>query len=675
MVKFSCFASPLHYQKSKKVAQQSGGATLNNSQGTSQGQVLKTSGDSKAKIELNDISSSSIEQVTIPYSFESFWRSGDLHSGSCAEGSSEFIQMGGLKKSQSLGSVLDKGRDFSCDDVTEDGAQSPKRILERHIDSSHHTDSAESNELEDFNAEQNQHKSLFSMRDMKHLGEDLPDHSCEPSVDHSIESPHYLFDIRSGLAKSRSVTNLQVTSDNSIDAALLRELMVPHSRSFENLNLLNELNVGPDSNGEHSPKLADYNINVGCNEEEGHKRDGLYMNEKSKSENRSIAGGDFHNDNCSVNECGEHTTYGGKMRDNLQQVPCMKNWGELTSDEFKIKRIEEWISQIDIPNGSCVEELGESSNPLSKKDSHAAAGASPIKLDARNSPGMEVASTYISSLPPTATSAQIANLGLASIPILSSFGCLKVLNLSGNTIARINAGVLPKSLQMLNLSKNNMAIIEGLRDLTRLRVLDLSFNRISRIGHGLASCSSLKELNLAGNKISEVEGLHRLLKLYFLDLRFNKISTSKGLGLLAANTSLQAINLEGNPAQRNVGDEQLKKYLLSLLPNLVYYNKQTIRASSSKEVAALQFDRELRTNHKHTRRGHGSGLHKGSALSSSTHAVGSLLKHSSKGQHERPIPTKTKAANHLRSINNKLLNLQPTDAIRRIRSEGTFRDN
>lgn len=50
---------------------------------------------------------------------------------------------------------------------------------------------------------------------------------------------------------------------------------------------------------------------------------------------------------------------------------------------------------------------------------------------------------------------------------------------------RINAGVLPKSLQMLNLSKNNMAVIEGLRDLTRLRVLDLSFNRISRIGHGM----------------------------------------------------------------------------------------------------------------------------------------------------------------------------------------------
>ncbi|MCH1922498.1 protein phosphatase 1 regulatory subunit 42, partial [Shewanella sp. A3A] len=69
---------------------------------------------------------------------------------------------------------------------------------------------------------------------------------------------------------------------------------------------------------------------------------------------------------------------------------------------------------------------------------------------------------------------------------------------------------------MLSLSKNNISTIEGLRELTRLRLLDISYNRISRIGHGLASCSSLKELYLGGNKISEVDGLHRLLKLKVL---------------------------------------------------------------------------------------------------------------------------------------------------------------
>lgn len=134
---------------------------------------------------------------------------------------------------------------------------------------------------------------------------------------------------------------------------------------------------------------------------------------------------------------------------------------------------------------------------------------------------------------------------------------------------------------------------------------------------GLASCSSLKELYLAGNTIIEVEGLHRLLKLKTLDLRFNKISTSKGLGQLAANYgSLQAINLEGNPAQKNVGDEQLKKFLLGLLPNLVYYNKQAIQMGSkevsgraSRVVASSQVDRGFKVGHKISQRGsHGSDL-------------------------------------------------------------------
>ncbi|KAM0943907.1 putative leucine-rich repeat domain superfamily [Dioscorea sansibarensis] len=672
MVKFSCFASPLQYQKSKKATQQFDGATQSNSKVISQDKGLKTSTasvDSKAKVEFNNASSSSAERITIPSSFESCWKTGDLQSDSCVEGSSEFLLMGGLKKSVSLGNVLDKGRDFSCDDITEDEAQSPKRIMDRHIDSSRHTDSAESNEHGDFAVAHNQHESLFSVGVTKRLDEDMPDHSCEHSANHSIESPHLSADTPTGLVKSRSLAHLRVDSDSSTDAALLHELTVPRSKSFENLNLLNELN------GEHSPHRADYGTMVGCNEVDIQDGDGSYLNEKNKSEYRSVAGGDFHKGNCLVNDSGENTMYDGEMRGTLQQVSCMQNCDDLTSDELKIKRIEEWISQIEIPSGFSVEELGKGSDTASKKDSHAAAGGSPGKPDARNSAGMEVASAYISSLSPAATSAQITNLGLVSVPILSSFVGLKVLNLSGNAIVRINAGVLPKSLQMLNLSKNNMAVIEGLRDLTRLRVLDLSFNRISRIGHGLASCSSLKELNLAGNKISEVEGLHRLLKLYFLDLRFNKISTSKGLGQLAANTSLQAINLEGNPAQRNVGDEQLKKYLLSLLPNLVYFNKQTTRASSSKEVASLQFERELRTSHKNTRRTHGSGLHKGSTVSSSSHALGSLPKHSSKGRHEHIGSARTKTANHLRNVNTKPLGLQPTDVIRRIRSEGAFREH
>lgn len=92
---------------------------------------------------------------------------------------------------------------------------------------------------------------------------------------------------------------------------------------------------------------------------------------------------------------------------------------------------------------------------------------------------------------------------------------------------------------------------------------------------GLSNCVLIKELYLTGNKISDVEGLHRLLKLTVLDLSFNKISTAKALGQLVANyDSLLALNLLGNPIQTNIGDDQLRKAVCSLLPQLAYLNKQ-----------------------------------------------------------------------------------------------------
>lgn len=101
----------------------------------------------------------------------------------------------------------------------------------------------------------------------------------------------------------------------------------------------------------------------------------------------------------------------------------------------------------------------------------------------------------------------------------------------------------------------------------------------------MSSCTLIKELYLAGNKISDVEGLHRLFKLTVLDLSFNKITTTKVLGQLVANyNSIQALNLLGNPIQRNIGDEQLKKSICGLLPKLTYLNKQPLKAQRPREI-------------------------------------------------------------------------------------------
>lgn len=103
---------------------------------------------------------------------------------------------------------------------------------------------------------------------------------------------------------------------------------------------------------------------------------------------------------------------------------------------------------------------------------------------------------------------------------------------------------------------------------------------------GLSNCTLIKELYLAGNKISDVEGLHRLLRLSVLDLSFNKITTAKALGQLVANYhSLLALNLIGNPIQANIGDDQLRKTVTSLLPHLTYLNKQPIKPQRAREAA------------------------------------------------------------------------------------------
>ncbi|CAH2071810.1 unnamed protein product [Thlaspi arvense] len=354
---------------------------------------------------------------------------------------------------------------------------------------------------------------------------------------------------------------------------------------------------------------------------------------------------------------------------------------EFPGKDFKIKRIEDWVNDLQHVNLS--EEAGEITEygdelPREPVVVFNEPTAASVKVDVvKLTPGMEAAKKYISSLSASATTAQLVSHGLVVIPFLSAFVGLRVLNLSGNAIVRITSGALPRGLHALNLSKNSISVIEGLRELTRLRVLDLSYNRILRLGHGLASCSSLKELYLAGNKISEIEGLHRLLKLTVLDLRFNKFSTTKCLGLLAANySSLQAISLEGNPAQKNVGDEQLRKYLLGLLPHLVYYNRQGTK-DARLGTSTHQLDRGLRSELKNSSR-------KSSHGASSTHKPGPSTARKASGLQKRskerssrlpPVGHKVSPAayeNYYVATGDRLCSLRSELSMRRSRSEGTL---
>ncbi|CAI0550357.1 unnamed protein product [Linum tenue] len=332
-------------------------------------------------------------------------------------------------------------------------------------------------------------------------------------------------------------------------------------------------------------------------------------------------------------------------RDFLVQQP-----GEFPNEDFRFRRIEAWVN--DLHSCGPVEEtsvlLADADEPVGGENSTVLGRlTAAVKVDDKMSP---------------------------VVCFMNPF------------TARITAGALPRGLHMLNLAKNSISTIEGLRELTRLRVLDLSYNRIFRIGHGLASCSSLKELYLAGNKISEVEGLHRLLKLTVLDLRFNKLSTTKCLGQLAANyNSLQAISLEGNPAQKNVGDEQLKKHLRGLLPHLVYFNRQAIKAGALKDSTAdrsvrLGISSGLRSDNKGARKG-SHGLSGSRALTSSTHGRSSTSSpRRPKGKHSKLPPSGTsRLSTHSRQqqqqpvdLGSRLVEFRAELAMRRSRSEGNM---
>ncbi|KAH7277863.1 hypothetical protein KP509_38G012200 [Ceratopteris richardii] len=201
----------------------------------------------------------------------------------------------------------------------------------------------------------------------------------------------------------------------------------------------------------------------------------------------------------------------------------------------------------------------------------------------------------------SSTIAQLSGISLCEVPSLGFFSLLRTLNLPANSIVHVPTRCLPRSLHILDLSRNKIAQIEGFRELTRLRVLNPSSNCISRIDHGLANCTLIKELYLVGNKIAEVEGLHRLLKLVVLDLSYNKVTTSNALGQLVANYgSLLALNLLGNPILTNFSEDQIRKLVTTLTPNVTYLNRHPIKAISVREVALDNVARAVLASQQHT---------------------------------------------------------------------------
>ncbi|KAH9298465.1 hypothetical protein KI387_030147, partial [Taxus chinensis] len=459
-----------------------------------------------------------------------------------------------------------------------------------------------------------------SFEDLQHLGDDQREHQGGQSSPHSELT----------FCSADKIMLKQRSSSNVLPSGSRKSWWKIFLWSHRNLHKGEKID-------QSSPLHKNEELCQAINRKEGYSSDTLdvcgNLNQTKQGQNL----GKLKSLEDNGNEQNDSKVHNSRHWDwNLQpRVPGLQSysqWVAFSAEESSASRVEEWVSSIDtgalsLKNGDVseqnviAEDKGTTGSNYSVAISEAFENLDSSVQGGNLSNEMQLANNVIRSLNAFSTVAHISGIGLSVIPALAPFASLRTINLSGNYILRISPGSLPRTLHTLDLSRNKIATIEGLRELTRLRVLDLSYNRISRIGHGLATCTLIKELYLAGNKISDVEGLHRLLKLTVLDLSFNKITTLKALGQLAANySSLLALNLLGNPVHTNVGDEPIRKSLLSLLPHLAYLNKQPIKTVSTREAVVDSVARAALGNsgwhsrNKLSRRGnHASSSHRTAA--------------------------------------------------------------
>ncbi|KGL56911.1 miro-like protein [Porphyromonas sp. COT-052 OH4946] len=157
---------------------------------------------------------------------------------------------------------------------------------------------------------------------------------------------------------------------------------------------------------------------------------------------------------------------------------------------------------------------------------------------------------------------------IESMTWLIDFPALKILDLRGNQLRKLEGLERLTSLTKLILWRNQINKLEGLDRLTSLTGLNLSGNQISKL-EGLDHLTSLTGLDLSGNQISKLEGLDHLTSLTWLDLLDNQIATLEGLNALTSLTRLylsdnQIATLEGLNALTSLtvldlSDNQIRK--------------------------------------------------------------------------------------------------------------------
>ena len=368
-------------------------------------------------------------------SVDSDLKSEDMRRKFVIEGEIGVNQRGNLKKSRSLGSRLfQEGR--MSENATEDetdlgfmcGGSHDQKVLvvpgpskDRGVSPSDRYQESPSLEPFQLSSDIVNNESIFSIGDPPHSEKEGHENSdtplsgecagdfgdCTPCIPPLIE-------------KSCSLPNIGASTPTSVKCSPFRHLAL-QSRSFEELHIL-----------ERRQK-----------ERFIHESERRVMREQVRNDDKAEKN---HFEN-SVDDGCDLYNYSGLAKDwimpatdevnpvkNFQGESSVHHWDEVPSKDFKIKRIEEWVNDLQIC--SPLEETNEStqSDYQVNRDSNILNSLTAPKVDGKVTPGMEAAKKYISSLSAMTTTAQLANHGLVVIPFLSAFVSLKVLNLSGNAI-------------------------------------------------------------------------------------------------------------------------------------------------------------------------------------------------------------------------------------------------
>ncbi|NXA37040.1 LRC32 protein, partial [Eudromia elegans] len=151
----------------------------------------------------------------------------------------------------------------------------------------------------------------------------------------------------------------------------------------------------------------------------------------------------------------------------------------------------------------------------------------------------------------------VSDTALAQLPRLRSL-LLGSNHLDRNYVANGRALQQLRNVEVLDLSANNLeSHMAGwyVSNLTTLRRLDLSGNRMTRLPAGIfRSAPRLAELNLSNNYIMDIEegAFEALRELRVLDLALNSLHCLSGFAL----TQLRVLNLSHNALELFVAEEQ-----------------------------------------------------------------------------------------------------------------------